>query len=159
MSNHYATADRVALVAAAYDFADSTAAVVYQSGKPAHVRRAVIVITEASAGTSTVTVVKRDRTNDTNSKTIGSFVVAAGAAVNKIVYANIGNNTTQALQADGTYVYDSGKSEIKLMPWEELVFTSDGLGTAGIGDLYVEYSEGGQELVDQIKAVWTGVVY
>lgn len=155
MSNHYATADRVALVGAAFA-PNGTTPAVWASGKPAHVRRAVYAVITASDAAQTVTVALRNK-DDSSSVTLGSFVIASGTAVNTVVYADIGARQEQTTLADGTIRYESGNGEIKVMPYQELVFTSDGGGTTGTGDLYVEYSEGGQEIYDAayVEAVWT----
>lgn len=156
MSAYFATDDRVALVAAAYDFADSTAAVAYAPGKPIDVKRAVGVITEASAGSSVVTVAVRN-IDDTGSTTIGTFTVPAGLALNSVFAVELaGVDPDAVIEASGGISqpaevttgrvngYQSNQpGVIEVNPGQEISFTSDGGGTAGIANLYIEYVEMG----------------
>lgn len=155
MSAAFATDDRVSLVAAAYDFADSTTPVVFQPGKPAAVKRVVGVITEASAGTSVVTVAVRN-VDDTGSTTIGTITIPASLALNAVFKIELAGVKTTAVTPTGEHSQSSlvtmGRvdgyqtnlpGEIEVAVGQELSFTSDAGGSAGMANWYVEYREDG----------------
>lgn len=155
MSAYFATDDRVALVAAAYDFADSTAPVALAPGKPIDVKRVVGVITEASAGTSVVTVAVRN-VDDTGSTTIGTFSVPASLALNSVFVVEIAGVDPDPVVVTGEVSQPADVTTGRVLGYQtnlpgvievnvgqEISFTSDGGGTAGIANLYVEYVEMG----------------
>ena len=156
MSGVYTYEDRIDLVAATYDFADSTTPVVFQPGRPINVRRIVGVITEASAGSSVVTVAVRN-VDDTSSTTIGTFTVPASLALNTVFKVDVAAAYSALQTGDGGGISQpatvtmgrvvgrqtSLPGEVKVNPGQEISFTSDVGGSAGMANLYIEYSEMG----------------
>lgn len=130
---------KVTEVAVSVDFDTAGATVIYTPGQPVDVFSLVMVCTEVSAGSSIVTVTKRN-VDDTSSVTLGTFTVPASIALNATRRVMLAKSKTAATTgADGSTVYDAGTGVIELNPGEELVLTSDGVGTAGIFNVYVEH--------------------
>lgn len=155
MSAEFATTTVVELVAATYDFADSTTPVTFAPGAPADVMRIIGVITEASTGTSVVTVAVRN-VDDTSSTTIGTFTVPAGLALNSVFSIDIAGVKTAAVVPTGeasqvaqvttgrVLGYQTNQpGVIEVNPGQEMSFTSDAGGSAGMANLFVQYSRQG----------------
>ena len=118
-------------------------------GEVIWVKRLIMVCTEVSAGSSIATLKLRN-VDDTSSVTLGTFTVPAAIALNAVRYVDlIKPSTTGAAGADSTTslpttVYTTtGKGPIRVVPGQELEVTSDGVGTAGIFNVYVEYGPEG----------------
>lgn len=160
MSNYWATADRVT-PAIVFTYNGTTAAV-FEPGKPAHVKRIVLVGTELGNSAETVTVAVRDAGDAGNSETIGTFTIPNGFAVDALAYVELAEpdpdgETIQASQdivGASTTLYVTG-GVIEVPVGKEIACTSTGTGSTGIANMYFEYSEQGQDLNGMTKLVFT----
>lgn len=153
MSGYWSTADRVT-PAVSFDFAEAVTSV-FEPGKPADVKRIVLVLTEASNGDEVITVAVRDAGNGGNSTTIGTFTIPNGAAVNSVYKVDIAGVDADAVvptgehsqpaevttgRVDGYQTNLPGVIEVDV--GQEIAVTSTGAtATTGTANLYFEYVE------------------
>lgn len=162
MSNYWATADRVT-PAAVLDYAEATPVVVFEPGKPAHVKRIILVGVEVGNGAEVITVAVRDAGDAGNSETIGTFTIPNGFAVDALAYVELAEpdpdgETIQASQdivGASTTLYVTG-GVIEVPVGKEISLTSTGgTATTGQANVYFEYSEQGQDLNGMTKLTFT----
>lgn len=154
MSAEFATTDRVLQIGTAAAVAAGSTSV-FRVGKPANVKRIVLVMTAAqttAGATATVSISNRD---GTSSVTVGTFVIPV-AAINAVLKADIGGVKTAPIVNTGEV---SQNQTIPLgvvngyqtnLPGQALVNVGQQLsvviaagGAAGTADIHVEYQEQG----------------
>lgn len=166
MSAYFGTEDKVT-PAVLFDYAEAVT-VVFEPGKPADVKRIILVGVEVGNGAETITVAIRDAGDAGNSVTVGTFVIPNGFAVDAVAYVDIADVKTAVTGSDasqpatvniggrvlGIQTNDPGVAEVAV--GKEIACTSTG-GTATTGqvNLYFEYIEGGQE----IPSTWTELAF
>lgn len=163
MSNYWATADRVAFVEN-LNLGAGVETVVYAPGKPIHVKRIVLVMTAAQAtAAATVTVGVRN-VDDSSSTTAGTFATPAVMAVNDAFYVELGKSdadgetaevVSQDIPGASTVLFTSEPGILEVNPGQEMFFTSDGGGDTGAANVYIEYSEQGQDIYAMTEIVFT----
>lgn len=138
---YHAVKDEIANVGAAT--ISGTTAVTWAPGRPADVRRLILVTTTAvTVADATLTVSVRD-VDDGNSTSYGTFVVPfTGSAADDVQYVDLVTTDTDGSTSaiDGSLVYTAG-GMIEVNPGQELVVVSDGGATAGVVQVYVEYQD------------------
>ena len=158
MSSYFSTADRVT-PAVLFDYAESVT-VVFEPGKPADVKRIVLVGVEVGNGNETITVAVRDAGDAGNSVTIGTFVIPNGFAVDAKAYIDIAAVDPDKVVPAGEHSqvaevtlgrvdgYQTNLPGVVVVPvGKEIAVTSTGgTATTGQANLYFEYIENGQDL-------------
>ena len=155
MSGVYTYEDRVSFVGLLD--VDGTTPVTFAPGRPINIRRVILVVaTETLQAVSTVTVAVRN-VDDTSSVTKGTFITPASGALNTVFKVDVANVKTAATIYDSwgisqpatvttgrvNGVQANTPGEIQVNPGQEISFTADGVPTQGMLNLYIEYSEMG----------------
>lgn len=162
MSAYWGTEDHVT---PAINVANMTsAAAVFQPGKPADVKRVVVVVTTANTAQATGTVAVRDADGSSNSTTLGTFVIPANPDANTAFYVEIAHvdpdgETAVSQPAEVTtgpvdVMQTNSPGVARVAVGQEIAVTFSG-GTTGVADVYYEYVEIGQILGDLTQAVFT----
>lgn len=131
--------------------------IVFAPGRPAVVRKVVLITTVAhTTANATITVALRDVDNG-NSVTKGTFVLPfTGSVTDDVAFVEIGKpNTTGSAGVDGSTIYKGYEpgGGIRVEPGQELAFTSDGGGDAGTYQVYVEYIDEGFDYTDADREI------
>lgn len=115
-------------------------------GRSAQIKRVSIVMTTAQATASSVLTLTKRPTAGSSSGAISegtmTVSVANGAAGSGVYFEPGQPSSTGTTESDGSLTY-SGGALIALIPGESLYIVSDGGGSAGTGEVFVEYYEDG----------------
>lgn len=145
------------LVAALGTYTPSGAnTITWNPGIPVEIVRLIFVWTTAnSAATSGITAQRRPVAGAAaNQETLGTFELplAAAIAAGVVSYLDVGFDVAQAVAVDGSLV-DVARVHWTINPGQDFALVSDGDGTAGVCDVFVEYVPkpfAGEEIEDAL---------
>lgn len=166
MSAYWGTEDHVT-TAVSFDYAEAVSAV-FEPGKPADVKRIILVGTEASNGAEVITVAVRDAGDAGNSVTVGTFTIPSGFAVDAVAYIDIAMADPDGAAGDvpsqvstvttgiDNLVYTSEPGVVSVPVGKEIAITSTGgTATTGTANAYFEFVEKGQDLTGFTELAFT----
>lgn len=154
MSAEFATTDRVLQIATAAAVAAGSTSV-FRYGKPANIKRIVLVMVAAQTTAPAVATVSVANRDGTGSVTVGTFSVPI-AAINAVLKADVAGVKSALIVNSGETSQSSltttGKvdgynnnlpGEVKLNVGQQLSVVIAAGGAAGTADIYVEFQEEG----------------
>ncbi len=116
--------------------------IAWAPGKSAKILRLIFVFTTANTTAKNVLTMQRRPVAGAaaNQVSLGTFELPAVAALGAVYYFDYARplGTAQTV-TDGSLVLDASPYEAQILPGQDFAIVSDGGGTAGVCNVYVEY--------------------